>query len=51
MGKSDILLNILRYVSIECQGHFLTLAKGRVDTKIHTGLFQKLLCRSEPNFV
>ena len=42
---------IRRYVSIEGQGHFLTLAQGRVHTKIQTGLSQKLLGRSEPNFV
>ena len=41
---------IKRYVSIEGQGHFLTLAKGRVHTKIQTGFSQKLLYRSEPNF-
>ena len=40
-----------RYVSIEGQGHFLTLAQGRVHTKIKTGFSQKLLYRSEPNFV
>ena len=38
-------------LSIEGQGHFLTLAQGRVHTKIQTGFSQKLLCRSEPNFV
>ena len=27
---------IRRYVSIEGQGHFLTLAQGRVNTKIQT---------------
>ena len=42
---------IRRYVSIEGQGHFLTLAQGRVDTKNPTGFSQKLLYRSEPNFV
>ena len=42
---------IRRYVSIEGQGHFLTLAEGRVHTKIQTGFSQKLLYRSEPNFV
>ena len=42
---------IRRYVSIEGQGHFLTLAKGRVHTKIQTGFSQKLLCRSEPFFM
>ena len=39
------------YVSIEGQGHFLTLAQGREHTKIQTGFSQKLLYRSEPNFV
>ena len=32
------------YVSIEGQGHFLTLAQGCVHTKIQTGFSQKLLC-------
>ena len=40
-----------RYVSIEGQGHLLTLAQGRVRTKIQTGFSQKLVYRSEPNFV
>ena len=42
---------IRRYVSIVDQGHFLTLAQGCVHTKIQTGFSQKLLFRSEPNFV
>ena len=42
---------IRRYVSIEGQGHFLTLAQGRVHTKIQTGFSQKLLYQSEPSFV
>ena len=42
---------IRRYVSIEGQGHFLTLAEGRVHTKIQNGFSQNLLYRSEPNFV
>ena len=37
-------------MSIEGQGHFLTLAQGRVHTKIKNGFSQKLMCRSEPNF-
>ena len=37
-------------MSIEGQGHFLTLAIGRVQTKIQTGFSQKLPCRSEPIF-
>ena len=39
------------YVSIEDQGHFFTLAQGRVHTKIQTKFSQKQLCHSEPNFV
>ena len=42
---------IRRYMSIEGQGHFLTLVQGRVHTNIQTGFSQKLLYRSEPNFV
>ena len=38
-------------MSIEGQGHFLTLAEGWVHTTIQTGFSQKLLCRSEPNFM
>ena len=40
-----------RYVSIEGHGQFSTLAKDRVHTNIQTGFSQKLLYRSEPNFV
>ena len=42
---------IRRYVTIKGQGHFLTLAQGRVHTKIQTGFSQKLLYGSEPNFL
>ena len=42
---------IRRYVSIEGQGHFLTLAQGCVHTKIQTGFSQKLLYLCEPNFI
>ena len=38
-------------MKIEDQGRFLTLAQGRVHTIIQTGFSQKLLCRSEPNFI
>ena len=38
-------------VCIEDQGHYLTLAQGRLLTKFQTGFSQKLLCQSEPNFV
>ena len=42
---------IRRYVSTECQGHFLTVAQARVHTKIQTEFSQKILYRSGPNFV
>ena len=51
LAASDMKVSRSRYVSIEGQGHFLILAQGRVLTKIQTGFSQKLLCRSEPNFV
>ena len=38
-------------MSIEGQGHYLTLAQGRVHTKIQTGFSQKLRCLSKPYFV
>ena len=44
-------LKVSRYVSIEGQGHYLTLAQGHIHTKIQTGFSQKLLCHSELNFV
>ena len=51
LSRSRHLIEYMRYVSIEGQGHMLTLAEGCVHTKIQTGFSQKLLCRSEPNFV
>ena len=39
------------YVSIEGQGHYLTLAQGCVHTKIQTGFSQELLGHSKLNFV
>ena len=42
---------IRRYVSIEGQGHFLILAQGGIHTKIQTVFSQKLMYRSELNFV
>ena len=45
------LIEYMKICGIEGQGHFLTLAQGRVRIKIQTGFSQKLLCRSEPNFV
>ena len=43
--------HLIKYVIIEGQGHFLTLAQGRVRTKFQTGFSQKQLCRSKPNFL
>ena len=51
VSRSSHLIEYMRNVSIEGQGHFLTLTQGCVHTKIQTGFSQKLLCRSEPNFV
>ena len=50
VGRSRHLNEFMK-VSIEGQGHFLALAQGCVHTKIQTRFSQKLLCRSEPNFV
>ena len=36
VGKYRQLIDFIRYVSIEGQGHFMTLAQGRVHTKIQT---------------
>ena len=43
--------HLIKFKYIEGQGHILTLAQGRVHTKIKTRFSQKLLCSSEPNFV
>ena len=51
VSRSRYLIECTKIWSIEGQGHFLTLAPGSVHTKIQTGFSQKLLCRSEPNFV
>ena len=51
VGGSRYLIKYINYVSIEGQGHYLTLAQGRVHTKFQTGFSQKLLCLSEPYFV
>ena len=48
VNRSRHLIEYMKIMSIKGQGHFLTLAQGRVHTKIQTGFSQKLLCRSEP---
>ena len=50
VGRSRHLIEYMK-VSIEGQGHYLTLAQGCEYTKIQTGFSQKLLCLSEPYFV
>ena len=49
-SRSRRLIEYMKIVSIEGQGHFLTLTQGLVHLKIQTGSSQKLLCRSEPIF-
>ena len=51
VSRSRHLIEYMKVVSIEGQGHFLTLAQGCVHTKILTKFSQKLLCHSKPNFV
>ena len=51
IGRSRHLNECIRFMSVEGQGHFLTLAQGRIHTKIQTGFSQKLLCQSEPKFL
>ena len=51
VGRYRQLIDFMKVCGIEGQGHFLTLAKGCVHTKIQTGFSQKLLGHSEPNFV
>ena len=40
----------MKYVSIEGQGHFLTLTQGHLHTKLKTCFSQKPLGQSKPNF-
>ena len=49
VSRSRHLIEYIRDVTIEGQGHFLTLGQGREQTKIQSGFIQKILCRSEPN--
>ena len=51
VGRCRQLIDFMKVVSIEGQGHYLTLAQGCVHTKIQTGFSQILLGHSEPNFV
>ena len=49
--RSRHLIEYMKICEYEGQGHFLTLAHGREHTKIQTRFSQKLLSRSEPNFL
>ena len=51
VGRCRQIIDFIRYVSIEGQGHYLTMAKGRVHKKIQTRFSQNLLGHSELNFV
>ena len=51
VGRYRQLIDFMKVQRIEGQGHYLTLAQGRVHTKIQTGFSQKLLGHSELNFV
>ena len=51
VGRYRQLINLMKEVSIEGQGHYLTLARGRIYSKIQTRFSQKLLGHSELNFV
>ena len=43
--------HLIEFMKACVQGHYLTLVKGCVQTKIQIGFSQKLLCLSEPYFV
>ena len=51
VGRYRQLIDLMKVRSIEGQDHYLTLALGRVHTKIQTGFSQKLSGHSELNFV
>ena len=39
IAASDLKVSGRKYVSIEGQGHFMTLAQGRIHTKIQNQIF------------
>ena len=47
VGRYRQLIDLMKVVRIEGQGHYLILAQGRVHTKIQIGFSQKLLGHSE----
>ena len=44
-------IKLWRYVSIEGQGHFLTLTQSQLHMKLKTGFSQKPLGQLKPNFI
>ena len=51
VGRYRQLIKLIRFVSIQGHGHFLTLAQGYLHLKIKTCSSQKPLCHIQPNFV
>ena len=51
VGRYRQLIDFMKVCGYKGQGHYLTLARGCVHTKIQTGFSQKLLGHSELNFV
>ena len=52
IGRCRQLIELIKaYMSIEGQGHFLTLAQGHLHMKIKTGFSQKPVGHFEPNFI
>ena len=51
VGRSRHLIEYMKVCEYCRSRSLLDLAQGRVHTKIQTRFYQKLLCRSEPNFV
>ena len=51
VGRYRQLIDFMKVCEYLRSRSFLTLAQGRVHTKIQTKFSQKLLCHSELNFV
>ena len=51
VGRYRQLIDFMKDVSIEGQGHYLTLAQGRIHTKNQPRFSQKPLGHSELNFI
>ena len=51
ISRSSHLIEFMKVCEYLRSRSFYDLGQGRVHTKIQTGFSQKLLCRSEPNFL